>query len=112
MRIDKYGNCALCRKYKRITFEYIPPHGAFNNRKAKIISGDAYVKGVSNNYFEELSCLPYKEQQKGKGLYSLCAECNNLTGSYYGQAYIDFAQNIAYVMEKCNVVSGMNILVR
>ncbi len=111
MRTDKYGNCALCGKYTKLTFEHIPPHGAFNDSKAKIISGDTYINGLLENNFEELSELPYKEQQRGKGIYSLCAACNNLTGSYYGQAYIDFARNIASLMTKCNVKSGMTLFI-
>lgn len=111
MGADKYGYCALCGEYKKMTFEHIPPHGAFNNRKAKIISGDAYINGISKNNFDELRDLPYKEQQKGKGIYSLCAECNNMTGSYYGQAYIDFVQNVAHVMAECKVEKGMTLFI-
>lgn len=81
MSKDIYGSCALCGKYMKMTFEHIPPRGAFNSRKAKIISGNDYINGLSMDSFEELSELPYKEEQRGKGDYSLCADCNSLTGS-------------------------------
>lgn len=108
---DIYGSCALCGKYMKMTFEHIPPRGAFNSRKAKIISGNDYINGLSMDSFEELSELPYKEEQRGKGDYSLCADCNSLTGSYYGQDYIDFAQNIARVMVECDAKSDMALFI-
>ena len=111
-KTDIYGYCALCGKYKKMTFEHIPPKGAFNDRKAKIISGTSYINGLTKTDFVDLKDLPYKEQQKGKGLNSICAECNNLTGSYYGNAYIEFAHNLAYLITENDIEKGRIITVR
>ena len=36
--------------------------------------------------------LKYSNLQQGMGKYSLCQECNNNTGAWYGDAYVFFAR--------------------
>ena len=88
-----YGKCALCGKECELTFEHIPPKSAFNDYPAKVVSGGAILENKDKMPWE-LKGLPYTNQQKGSGKYSICKECNNNTGSWYGDAYCQFAYSI------------------
>lgn len=80
------GKCALCRKECELTFEHIPPRTAFNSTPVKPVSGDKIIKDDERMPWET-SGLPYINQQQGMGRYSLCKECNNNTGAWYGNDY-------------------------
>lgn len=87
-----FGKCALCGKECDLTFEHIPPRKAFNDTPAKPVSGETLLESKKEDQMPwDLSGLKYDNQQKGMGYYSLCAECNNNTGSWYGDAYSEFA---------------------
>lgn len=79
---DEYGTCSICGKRARLTYEHIPPRSAFNSSKQLMYDTRSFLlKGEKR----------FETQQRGAGLYSLCASCNNLTGKWYGAAYADFA---------------------
>lgn len=84
------GKCALCRKEGELTFEHIPPRAAFNSTPAKPVSGDKII-GDDDRMPWDITGLPYQNQQKGMGKYSLCKKCNNDTGTWYGYEYSRFA---------------------
>ena len=92
----RIGKCALCGKECELTFEHIPPRAAFNSAPVRPVSGLELLKNDSVEGEDrmpwEIDGLPYENQQKGMGRYSLCQTCNNNTGSWYGDAYITFAQ--------------------
>jgi hypothetical protein len=71
------GLCRLCGDYKELSFEHIPPRKAFNEHQR-----------VFRTAQDHLSGWPYSKYRKGLGQYSLCVECNNLTGSWYGEAFV------------------------
>ena len=80
------GNCALCRKqFDDLTFEHIPPRAAFNASPAKPVTGEGLLEDDRMPW--DTTGLPYKNQQQGMGIYSLCQTCNNNTGSWYGEDY-------------------------
>ena len=81
-----FGVCALCRKKSELTFEHIPPRSAFNSMPAKPVSGYNLLMDDDRMPWD-IDELPYINQQKGMGKYSLCKSCNNLTGSLYGNDY-------------------------
>ena len=85
-----FGKCALCGKECELTFEHIPPRAAFNSTPAKPITGDE-ILGDNDRMPWEIEGLPYQNQQKGMGRYTLCKECNNNTGTWYGDEYNQFA---------------------
>ena len=103
----KIGKCHICQKESELTYEHIPPYKAFNWDAAKSIEGDEVMKLITdyNRMPWELEGLKYKSKQRGMGMYSLCSNCNNLTGTYYGTEYIKFAHTIAKlfpeIIEKC-----------
>ncbi len=89
MKLDKHiGECAICGKMKKLTFEHIPPKAAFNGSKTKQYNISDYFK--SENMPWDFTGLKYRQSQKGNGFYSLCRECNNNTGAWYGKDYCDF----------------------
>ncbi|MBV7509708.1 hypothetical protein KW850_31885 [Bacillus sp. sid0103] len=97
------GICALCGKETELTFEHIPPKCSGNKNRVKGINLDSYVEGnlrKDNKSPDDLKGLRYKSMQKGMGRYSLCAICNNNTGTWYGEAYCNFSNTVAYLLEK------------
>ena len=91
-----FGKCALCKKEGELTFEHIPPRAAFNSLPAKPVSWESMVKRGEGVPWD-ITGLPYQNQQKGMGLYSLCKPCNSNTGSWYGDAYHEFSKRVAYL---------------
>ena len=91
------GKCALCGKYGPLSFEHIPPESAFNSSGAKPVSTLDLLK-KEGNYPWDTKGIRYKNLQQGMGLYSLCQDCNSLTGAMYGNAYCDFAQKADYLL--------------
>ena len=91
MAKNNYGICALCGKYKRLTYEHIPPKSAFNSQPVHVVTGSTLLS--SNNRFPwDISGMRYKNLQKGIGRYSLCSKCNNDTGEWYGSEYARVAE--------------------
>ena len=107
----KQGYCHICQKYGNLTFEHVPPHKAFNDRRAKSIEGNEAIKLISekDRMPWDTTGLKYKSKQRGMGIYSLCSSCNNLTGKYYGNEYIKFAQTMAKVIFD-NDISGKSMI--
>lgn len=84
------GKCALCQKEGKLTFEHIPPKSAFNAVPTRIITGEEIhqlISGENNREPWDALGLRYQNQQQGQGQYSLCEDCNNKTGSWYGSEY-------------------------
>ena len=93
MKLNKHsGECAICGKFRTLTFEHIPPKSAFNNQSVK--QYNVFDSLGTNNKPWEFNGLKYINAQKGKGVYSLCKECNNNTGAWYGKYYCEFIQKI------------------
>jgi hypothetical protein len=94
----RYGKCALCGQECELTFEHIPPRGAFNSTPARPVSGTELFKESTLNDDSRMpwdtSGLRYDNQQQGMGRYSLCQNCNNNTGSWYGDMYVTFAHTV------------------
>lgn len=83
------GNCHICGKYGELSFEHIPPKVALNNGAIKIYTGKNILKRVNGENAE------YQNQQQGMGKYSLCKNCNSITGSWYANIYSDIAKDVA-----------------
>lgn len=84
------GICHICGKEDELTFEHIPPRKAFNWYRAKIYNG---YEALSKSQGEPAR---YDNSQQGMGKYSLCKSCNNNTGTWYAQAYCDFAMDVIH----------------
>jgi hypothetical protein len=79
----------------KLSFEHVPPRAAFNEHRVfeadvlKIFEG-AYEPG------ERPSRGTWK--QRGAGRNSLCAKCNNDTGSWYGESYVQVAKQAMFLL--------------
>lgn len=98
------GYCHICQKNIDLTFEHIPPNKAFNFTRAKSIEGESMLKLISDKERMPWNTqgLRYVSKQSGMGINSLCGSCNNLTGTNYGNAYIDFAWTIHHLFPEIN----------
>ena len=83
------GQCHICGEMGKLTFEHIPPRKAMNNKPICIYDGNALL---SKN-------ITYLNSQRGNGKFSLCEKCNNITGSWYAESYIEAANNITSWLE-------------
>lgn len=106
---EHIGKCALCGKECKLTFEHIPPRAANNSKPAKPVSGNEYFK-KNNRLPWDTTGIKYNNQQKGMGLFSLCSDCNNNTGSFYGNDYIEFAKR-AVAMIKSDIPDNHDVVV-
>ena len=86
--------CSICGLEKKLTFEHMPPKSSGNSNPVNIVGLEnmtplgGYLHGK------------YKKSPKGMGGYKLCESCNNLTGSWYGESYIDFSNQINQIINK------------
>ncbi len=102
------GKCRLCGETKKLTFEHVPPETTFNNYSVHILSGEQVIKQVSNS-----NSLPWdfsefkgKIQQRGRGGYYLCGDCNSKTGQWYVPEYSKFVHIIhSGAVERMNGIS-------
>lgn len=85
------GKCAICGRITELTFEHIPPEATYNSTPAKPVSGKQLLDDPDRLPWNTKG-LRYENQQRGMGKYSLCGECNNNTGAWYGAAYTEFAR--------------------
>lgn len=90
--MKKLGECRLCGQKKSLTFEHTPPEGAFNSTPVFFQDYESLFDRNSYLYGKR------KRSNRGAGGLNLCAECNNRTGSWYANDYIEFSNLGAYVM--------------
>jgi len=86
----KIGICHICGQNKYLTFEHIPPEKAFNEYKTYIYKGKQVIFRGDHKFPWDFSDIKGKHSQRGFGNFTLCEECNNNTGSWYGGKFIDF----------------------
>jgi hypothetical protein len=77
--------CRLCGETRPLTKEHIPPAAAFN--RARATERDPWDREARGN--DELP--EGRTQSEGIWGYTLCADCNSRTGSWYGTEYQQWA---------------------
>jgi hypothetical protein len=83
MSREHKGYCRICRRYGDLSFEHIPPERAFNDKRQVFET----IQNALRQTGRRKTII-----QQGLGAYSLCAKCNNDTGSWYGGAFVDWSQ--------------------
>jgi hypothetical protein len=78
----------LCGIEKELTFEHVPPRATGNNIPQKLYNGADLITDENRAPWDTRG-LKYLNAQKGRGGYTLCAECNNTTGHRYAYALTD-----------------------
>ena len=96
------GKCRICGETKKLTFEHVPPENTFNNSAVHIISTEQVINQVCNPDILpwDYSRMRGKIQQRGRGDYYLCGDCNSKTGQWYVPEYSKFVYNIHYALIK------------
>lgn len=79
----KTGACCICRKPGTLSYEHVPPQAAFNKARAieYRLEDVVYKTGAKGRI-----------RQGGIGEYTLCKKCNNDTGTWYGNEYVQWAR--------------------
>ena len=86
----KFGKCHLCSADGPLSFEHVPPKAAFNDRPVvRSAMEDFLAAGDSPEALDEIT--GGVKEQRGLGAYTLCRKCNNDTGAWYGNAYVQWA---------------------
>ncbi|MBO4292111.1 MAG: hypothetical protein J5898_09410 [Lachnospiraceae bacterium] len=104
MKKEIYGQCHICGKYGKLTFEHIPPEAALNKGKVKAYSGDEVIKSLHGEKSR------YRDMQRGMGKFSLCESCNNTTGQWYASTYCQVAKDVALSRKKGEELSHGNVV--
>ncbi len=89
------GTCCICGKYGELSFEHVPPEKAFNDRPLV----RKHVEWMREGGPEV--GRGGKTEQKGAGGHTLCKKCNNDTGSWYGNAYVEWAKQGLEAIDRC-----------
>lgn len=92
-----FGKCALCGKECELTYEHIPPRSAFNKEQTKMYTGNELLADGDRLPWET-DGLKYINCQQGAGAFTLCKDCNNITGKWYGNSYRYVAYNVAHAI--------------
>ena len=90
MSKHQMGHCRICGNECKLTYEHIPPRGAFNKKHFYTSTINPLFNSKSTD-FKDLTVIDLKtakKQQGGIGFYTLCKNCNNSTGSWYADEYI------------------------
>jgi hypothetical protein len=107
-----FAKCALCGEEKELTFEHVPPHKAFNWFPAKIVTHETILRrSDADRKPWDFSGLPYTDSQRGLGAYTLCQPCNNITGEWYGNDYIEFVFGLHNVILENQSKAGTTLSV-
>lgn len=82
------GTCHLCGNYGPLSFEHVPPRSAFNSNP---VYARKFDEIIGEDSLSDVSPSKGVKMQRGNGGYTLCGKCNNDTGAWYGNAYLDWA---------------------
>lgn len=95
-RESVFGNCAICGEHKKLAFGHVPPQSAFNKCPAVGIAMWELINKNPDHYFEERKRI----SQRGIGDYTLCDQCDNDTGSWYGEAFAKWAHQGMEILDR------------
>ncbi|QEA44581.1 hypothetical protein FGL83_07775 [Leuconostoc lactis] len=90
------GECCVCGKKGKLTFEHIPPRNANNRNQVKTIINPIDLFENDTDFGEKIKGIDFRlSSQKGMGDYTLCDRCNNFFGSNYVNEFIPFYNELA-----------------
>ena len=87
------GYCQICGEYKELSFEHVPPRGAYND--TPVVAIPMPIDSVASLASKlDGPTIPGYLSNKGSGTCTLCTDCNNFTGGSYGGYFVDAAKQI------------------
>jgi hypothetical protein len=89
------GNCRICGAYGPLSFEHVPPRSAFNSRPIL----RATIEEIERAEFD-VQNVRGKIHQRGSGGHTLCIDCNQKTGRWYGAAFADWAHGAVRLLDR------------
>lgn len=102
-RPKKIGVCKICGSYGQLSFEHVPPEAAFNNGRYYYTAQMERILKLGDTDFDILSFSNKQHAQKkqgGIGFNSLCIKCNNTTGLWYGNWFVEWVyQSMAIILK-------------
>ena len=104
MKKDVFGQCHICGKYVKLSFEHIPPEAALNKGQVKAYSGEEILKTFHGEKAR------YQNMQRGMGKFSLCESCNNTTGQWYATTYCQVAREVACSRSKAEQLQHGDVI--
>ncbi len=81
--------CHICGKGTKLTREHVPPQSAFNDNPM-------VLQNIKDYLYKKAGKTQLKD---GFCVYTLCNECNNNTGRWYGKAFAEFCRKGMDVMD-------------
>lgn len=108
-RKQVFGDCHICGAHTALTFEHVPPRAAFNDRPVVNVP---FEKILSADDLDNLSELRGPQSQRGAGAYTLCSTCNNDTGAWYGNAFVDWTYQGLYLSDHAKVAPSLHHIFR
>jgi hypothetical protein len=100
-----FGKCHICGQEGKLSYEHVPPEKAFNNYRTKIYKGIQLIEKDDISMPWDFRSLKGDVLQRGIGNYTLCINCNNNTGAWYGSSYIDFVFQSFKILKNSKRVS-------
>ncbi len=89
------GTCHICGDYGELTFEHTPPEKAFNNLRVIALDWDSALQLGPDEQLPQEAV-----EAKAVGRHTLCARCNNNTGSWYCSWFIDWCYKGMIVLQQ------------
>lgn len=88
-RKPRTGRCRICGEKRQLTREHVPPAAALNLHRAKVHTAQEWLMA------QAAGALPRGViEQGGVWAYTLCKQCNDLTGALYGDEYRRWAGTV------------------
>ena len=93
--MNHIGKCHICGNTTKLSFEHVPPKKAFNNRPLVYTALKEMIGIDPKNAFSKGKIV-----QRGAGAYTLCEQCNNNTGSWYGGSFVEWVEQGMEILRK------------
>ncbi len=99
----KFGYCQICKQYKRLTDDHVPPQGG--------IEIDAVeIKSAFNFFSEQMNNKNYFISQNGVKFTTLCNSCNSRLGREYDSVLNSFSLDVKkFLSSKLSLLSSYNV---
>lgn len=105
-----YGECRICGEHKKLSQEHYIPRAAGGGAKITLYSGDELVKTLQKDKDGNSYKPRGKIKQNGLAEYTLCKECNELSGTLYDKEFARFHNGMHHMLtSSIKIPTGQNI---